>query len=235
MPPTRRSVRAPVVLSVGGSILRTGERDVEYLRELADLLRRLAPRIPLVITTGGGRAAREYIDIGRSLGLTEIELDELGIDVTRLHARLLAALVGPPAPAHPPTTLTEAVREAHRVSPVILGGTEPGHTTDGVAALMAVRLRAARVVNATAVAGLYDKDPALHGDARRLPMMHWPEFLDLVHGRGRSVAGQKFVFDALGAEQLARARLPLLIVDGRDLANLERALEGKACVGTRID
>ncbi|MCI4322821.1 MAG: UMP kinase [Thermoplasmata archaeon] len=235
MPPARHSVPAPVVLSVGGSILRTGDGDVEYVRDLADLLRRLAPRFPLIVTTGGGRPAREYIEMGRSLGLTEVELDELGIEVTRLHARLLAALVGPPAPAHPPTTLTDAVRDAHRVSPVILGGTEPGHTTDGVAALMAARLRAARVVNATAVAGLYDKDPAVHREARRIPSMRWPAFLDLVHGRGRSVAGQNFVFDALGAEQLARARIPLLIVDGRDLPNLERALEGKSCVGTRID
>jgi hypothetical protein len=65
--------------------------------------------------------------------------------------------------------------------------------------------------------------------------MHWPAFRDLVTGRGRSLAGQRFVFDALGAEQLARARIPLLIVDGRDLPNLARAVEGKPFVGTRID
>ncbi len=155
-------LRAHVILSVGGSVIATGDGDAAYIDKLSSLVRRLAVEFPLVVTTGGGRTAREYIRLGRSLGLTEVELDEIGIDVTRLHARLLAARVGPPAPAHPPTTISAAVHEAHRVSPVILGGTEPGHTTDGVAALLAARLRAARLVNATRVDGLYDRNPLTH-------------------------------------------------------------------------
>ncbi len=224
-----------LVLSVGGSVLLTGEGDADYLRGLADLLRRIGGERPLVVTTGGGRTAREYIRLARTLGLTEIELDEIGIDVTRLHARLLAGLVGPPCPPHPPTTLAEAIRDAHRVSPVILGGTEPGHTTDGVAALVAVRLRAARFVNATRVRGVYERDPAGDPTARRIDRMEWGPFRRMVREAvGAGAAGQEFLFDALGAESLARADIPLRVVDGRDLANLERALRGEPFDGTRI-
>ena len=225
---------APVVVSMGGSVLFRDEGDPDYLGSLAELLRELGRRRPLVVTTGGGRTARTYIRLGRTLGLTEVELDEVGIEVTRLHARLLAARIGPPCPARPPTSVAEAVHELRRASPVVLGGTEPGHTTDGVAALLAVRLRAARVVNATDVDGVYDRDPHRHTDAHRFDRLGWPEFRALVNAGTSTEAGQNFLFDRLGAEMLARAGLPLYVVDGRDLANLRTAIEGGAFRGSRI-
>jgi uridylate kinase len=234
MVPSPPSDRAPVVVSIGGSVLLTGSGDTEYLEQLADLLRRLGSERPLVVTVGGGRTAREYIQLGRALGLTEFELDEVGIEVTRLHARLLAARVGPPAPAHPPTTVPAVVEQLRTGSPVILGGTEPGHTTDGVAALVAVRIRAARVVNATDVDGVYDRDPHTDPTARRVERLSWPEFRAMVHSGASGEAGQNFLFDRLGVDALARARIPLLIVPGRDLKNLEEAVAGRPCRGSRI-
>ncbi|MCI4339226.1 MAG: UMP kinase [Thermoplasmata archaeon] len=224
-----------VVVSIGGSVLLTGADDHAYVGRLARLLRDVGRSTPLVVTTGGGRTARDYIRLGRELGLTEVELDEIGIEVTRLHARLLAASVGAPTPAHPPTTIALAVHELHRSSPVILGGTEPGHTTDGVAALIAVRLRAARLVNATDVDGLYDADPRTHPAACRIPRIRWSEFRGKVHQATSGEAGQNFLFDRLGADSLARANIPLSIVDGRDLPNLARAIRGRKFVGTRVE
>jgi len=226
--------RAPVVVSIGGSVLLTGTGDSEYFEQLADLLRRLGAERPLVVTTGGGRTAREYIQLGRTLGLTEVELDEVGIEVTRLHARLLAGRVGPPAPSHPPTTVPAVVEQLRTGSPVILGGTEPGHTTDGVAALVAVRIRAARVVNATDVDGVYERDPRTHPRARRIERLSWPEFRAMVHAGTSGEAGQNFLFDRLGADALARAGIPLLIVPGRDLENLEAAIAGRAFRGSQV-
>jgi uridylate kinase len=234
MPPRRTRPTLPVVVSVGGSVLLTGERDREYLSRLAELVRRVGAERPLVVTVGGGRTAREYIRIGRELGLTEIELDEIGIDVTRLNARLLAALVGPPAPAAPPTTVAAAVHEVNQASPIVMGGTEPGHTTDGVAALVAARLRAERLVNATNVAGLYDRDPRAGPGARRIAHASWTEFSTIVDASVRGGAGENFLFDRLGAQTLARADIPLAIVDGRDIANLEAAIRGSRFEGSWV-
>jgi uridylate kinase len=224
-----------IVLSLGGSVFRTGAGDAEYLRALATLLRKLAEGARLVITTGGGRTAREYIDLGRELGLTDVELDEVGIDVTRLHARLLAATLGPPVPPVPAASIAEAVRESHRGTTVVLGGTEPGHTTDGVAALLATRLRASRLVNATNVGGLYDRDPHKDAKALRIDRIGWEEFRTRLTELGRGKPGQEFVFDQLGAELLERARIPIFIVDGRNLGELESALLGRAFIGTRVE
>ena len=224
----------PVVASIGGSVLLTGADDREYLGQLGDLLRRLGKEMPLVVTTGGGRTAREYIRLGRELGLTEVELDEIGVEVTRLHARVLAGRIGPPCPPRPPTTVAEAVHELAHASPVVLGGTEPGHTTDGVAALLASRLRAARLVNATDVDGIYDRDPRGHVDARRIDRLSWPEFRATVLASTTGEAGQNFLFDRLGADTLARASIPLLVVAGRDLPNLEAAIRGAPFHGSRV-
>jgi uridylate kinase len=227
--------RRPVVVSIGGSILFTGENDLEFLGALADMLGRVGKAVPLVVTTGGGRTARDYIHLGRALGLTEFELDELGIDVTRLHARLLAGRIGPPTPTHPPATVREVVDAVRHASPVVLGGTEPGHTTDGVAALVAVRLRAAHLVNATNVRGVYEADPRTNPAARRIDRLGWSEFRRIVHAATTGEAGQLFLFDRLGADALARARIPLFVVAGRELPNLESAILGRPFDGTRVE
>ncbi|MCI4344875.1 MAG: hypothetical protein L3J87_04545, partial [Thermoplasmata archaeon] len=137
-------------------------------------------------------------------------------------------------PAVPPTTIAGAVDLAHHHRIVVLGGTEPGHTTDAVAALLAVRLRAVRLVNATSVPGLFDRDPRVDGKARRIAHLTWPEFQEVVRRSTDGRAGQEFVFDRLGAEALARAAIPLWIVDGRDLENLSVAARGGPAVGTLV-
>jgi uridylate kinase len=227
---------APVVLSVGGSLLRSGDvgTDARYWAGLVDLLRGAGRLSPLLVTTGGGRPAREYIELGRRLGLTEVGLDELGIEVTRLHAHLLAARLGPPTPPHPPASIREAVAALAHASPVVMGGTEPGHTTDAVAALLAARLGAARLVNATDVDGVYDRDPRGRAGAERHDRLSWAQFRTMVERGTSGAAGQNFPFDRLGAETLARAGVPLLVVDGHDLANVGHALTGRPFVGTFV-
>jgi uridylate kinase len=223
-----------VVVSIGGSLLSADTDPAPFVAGLADLLRSLGREVPLVVTTGGGRTAREYIALGTALGLTPVELDELGIDVTRLHARLLAGRIGLPTPSHPPTSVREAVEALRHASPVVLGGTEPGHTTDAVAALVAVRLRAARVVNATDVDGVYDGDPKQRAGARRFDRLSWPAFVDLLRAGSSGGPGQNFPFDRLGTEALQRAGIPLAVVSGRDLENLRKAVEGAPFSGTLV-
>lgn len=65
--------------------------------------------------------------------------------------------------------------------------------------------------------------------------MDWEQFRQIVRAAaGHGSPGQQFVFDALGAESLARARIPLSILAGRDLAALEAALRGRPFPGTVV-
>lgn len=222
-----------VVVSIGGSVLVPGDDDARYLADLAGLLRDVSRTVRVFAVTGGGRIARYYIETGRAIGLPERTLDELGIAATRLNARLLGAGLKGIANREPATSYAEAARLARRHHVVLMGGTRPGHTTDQVSVALARYVRADRIVNATSVPGVYTADPNRDPTARLLPRVR---FVDLVSlsGEGRWSAGPSVVFDPVAARSLEKARIPLAVVRGRDLAALRNAVLGRPFQGTTV-
>jgi uridylate kinase len=223
-----------VVLSLGGSVLIKDEKpDMAYIRALSKVLIGLSSKYKLFVVTGGGMVARNYIRAGRDLGADESYLDEMGIEVTRLNARMLIIALGDRACHSPPKNYDEAQHAAKDHSIVVMGGVSPGITTDGVSALLAERVKAKRLVNATSVDGAYTDDPKKNPYAKFIPRMKHEELVSLV-SITPSGAGPNTVFDPVGARVLERSKIALSIVDGHDLANLREALEGKAFKGTLV-
>src|SRR5439155_1425695 len=215
-----------VVVSLGGSVLVPGDDDARYLRDVARLFRDVSSRVKLFVVTGGGRVARYYIETGRSVGIRERSLDEFGIAVTRLNARLLSAALGGRANREPATSYAAASKLAKRYPIVVMGGTRPGHTTDRVAASLARFVGAHRIVNATSVDGVYSADPKKDPGARLVPRMRFGDLVTL-SGKGHRTAGPSVVFDPVAARVVARDRTPLSVVHGRDLRALRAALLGE--------
>lgn len=205
-----------------------------YIQEIASLLVRLSSEHKIYVVTGGGRIARFYIRAGRSLGADERSLDLMGIDVTRVNARLLIAAIGGAACPEPPVDYDEAARCGADHAIVVMGGVAPGITTDAVAANLAVRVGAARVVNATSVDGAYTADPMKDREAKKIPAMTHEELVALVSPTP-SGAGPNVVFDPVGARTLARERIPLAIVHGNDIPNLAKAIAGSQFDGTVVN
>jgi uridylate kinase len=54
-------------------------------------------------------------------------------------------------------------------------------------------------------------------------------------GKGKYGAGNSHVFDPLGAEIVKRCRIPILVVDGRDIDDMRNAILGQRIKGTVID
>jgi len=177
--------------------------------------------------------ARFYIETGRALGAKERRLDELGIEITRMNARLLAIPLGAHANPEPAKTYTEAARLARRHPIVLMGGTSPGWTTDRVAASLARVVKADRLVNATSVDGVYSEDPKENPFARRFEQIPYAKLIELT-GEGHTRAGPKIVFDPVAARVIAKAGIPLLVVDGRDLEALRAAIAGEPFHGTTV-
>src|SRR5207247_805158 len=204
-----------------------------YLRELSALLREVSARVNLFVVTGGGRIARYYIETGRGLGIGERTLDESGIAVTRLNGRLLAAAMSGRTNREPATTYAEAAKLARRHPIVVMAGTRPGHTTDRVSASLARFVHAARIVNATSVAGVYTTDPRKDPKALLLERMTFRELIDLT-GKGHEAAGTSIVFAPVAARVVARDRTPLSVVHGRDPVALRSAILGEPFRGTLV-
>lgn len=222
-----------VVVSIGGSVLVPGDDDAAYIRRLADMLREVASEAQVAVVVGGGREARRYVDMGRALGGSVRELDELGIGITRVNARLLTVALGDMANTEIPVKADDCARMSEPGRIAVMGGTEPGHTTDAVSAMIAERMRADRIVNASNVDAVYSADPRGDPDAVRYERMTIAQLKEVVYQDHD--AGKSSVFDPLGVSIAMRERIDILMVNGRDLEELRNAILGKPIKGTFVD
>ncbi len=225
--------REDLVISIGGSILLPEEEDIAELSSLAETLEKNGQERRLYLVVGGGRTARRYIKWGRALGADEGTLDELGIKTSRLNARLLIIALDEDIYPVPAENFDEAITAGNHYSMVTMGGTHPGHTTDAVAAMLAERLNADRLINATSVDGVYTADPKKEKSAKKLKELGFDELIDIV-SKEEGGAGPNVVFDPLAAKIIKRAEIKTYIVDGRNLQALENAIEDEEFEGSKI-
>jgi uridylate kinase len=212
-----------VVISIGGSVLAP-ELDARRVEGHAAVVERLAGEgCELGTVVGGGGVARDYIRAARSLGANEVQLDQIGIDVTRINARLLiAALSGgvDPTPARDYEAAGDAVR---RGDVCVMGGVAPGQTTDAVAAALAEYVNADLLVYATSVDGVYAADPREDADARKFDELSATELVDVIAPMSRD-AGASAPVDLLAAKLIERSGMRTVVLDGTDPTRVETAV-----------
>jgi uridylate kinase len=219
-----------VVVSIGGSVVLSDEADVLFLKNLTDLFKKICKEYKLFIIVGGGKIARRYIQLGRELGFDEDTLDLIGIDITKVNARIITNLLGVSNKEIPNTT-DEAIKLDKPI--VVMGGTDPKHSTDLVGAELAEKTHAVRFVNATNVDGIYDKDPNKYKNAAQLKEISIDQLITQ-YGTKWSAAGKNIFMDEPALEIIKRAKLTTYIVNGKRLDQLEKALCGQSFNGTII-
>lgn len=225
--------REDLVISIGGSILLPESEGVSRLVSLAELLREHSEERDLYLVVGGGRIARRYIDWGRELGADESALDELGIGTSRLNARLLIGALKKNVYPVPAENFAEAISAGNHYQAVTMGGTHPGHTTDAVAAMLAERLGAQRLINATSVDGVYTSDPNKNEDAEKVEELDYEELIEIVSEK-KQEAGPNVVFDPLAAKVIERADIEAYILDGNDHDSLGKAIREEPFKGSTV-
>jgi len=214
-----------VVISLGGSLLSL--EDVGYIKKIAHLIKKISDGHKLYVVVGGGRIARDYIRVARNFCQDEKYLDTIGIAVTRLNALLLNSFFMKKIP--------ETIEGAARMNPpLIMGGTTPGHSTDAVAAMLAKEIGADRLVIATDVDGIYDKDPKKYGDAKKFDRIHISKLREMA-GENWSRAGENAVIDPIACKIIEENRMETVVVNGKNLKELENAIYGKKFKGTVVE
>jgi len=226
------SLTDKVVVSIGGSILIPGDRDAEFISKLASMLKEASGKVELSVVVGGGKTARYYADVSASLGGSMYDQDILGIEATRMNAQLLALALGE-MPEKVPETVEQFAAACKPGKITVMGGTEPGHTTDAVSAMIAREFKADRIVNATSVDAVYTDDPRKNPNAKRIERMTVKELGDIVykeHGASKSS-----VFDPMGVQIATESHIDIMMVDGRNIEELKKAILGQPFSGTFVD
>ena len=221
-----------VVVKIGGYTFPS-ELDAARIETYAMLFRKLHHEDhEILIVTGGGEDARKYIGVARALGADEAHCDQIGIEVTRLNARLFISKLGGEAYPEPPTNIHELTRALATGKIVVMGGLTPGHSTDAVVAIAAELMRADVLIRTTDVDGVYTGDPKKDPKVKRLNIIAPDKLLKLVLS-GEYWAGSYDLLDPVAVKIIARSKIPTWIIDGRKPANIEKIIRGET-VGTKV-
>lgn len=211
-----------IVLTMGGSVL-IQDNDYKKIGEYAEIISEMNTEHKLFVVVGGGKPARDYISMVRGLGASEALCDDVGIDVTRLNARLLITALGDLAYPKVPHNFMEAMEYSESGKLVVMGGTEPAHSTDAVGSILAEFVGADLLINATSVDGLYTKDPHKHDDAVMLKEITASDMMEILSNKDTKAGTYEF-FDNTAIEIIKRSKIKTVIVNGNDPENILKAI-----------
>ncbi len=222
-------MKKKIVIKLSGSIF--GMDNVKVLKDYASFLVKISKICQPIVIAGGGNIARHYISHARSSGADESTLDELGIEISRLNAKLLIYTLKNKAYSHPPTTLQEVKHAVDDGLIVVTGGLHPGQSTNGTAALIAEKIKAEQFLNATDVDGVYDMDPNKYKQAKKFKRIELKNLKNmLVHQD--SIAGGYDLMDIVALKIIERSKINTRIIKA-DIKIIEKAIKG-GNVGTKI-
>lgn len=216
-----------IVISIGGSLINPGKLNLQFLKELKTIIKSIEHKYKIVLVTGGGHLAREYMQPFTNTR----DKDIIGIESTKLHATILSHYLG----HHKAVTRNwdDLKRRIKHENLFICGGDlgNIGMTSDGTSAEIAKLMKADLFINMTNVKGLYTKDPKKYKDAKLIPKISHKEFKTLID-KHTEKPGQHFVLDKHAARIISREKIPVVILKGtKELKNL---LHEKKYKGTLI-
>jgi uridylate kinase len=226
------------VIALGGSLLRPDsdhDRNDWMNNILSILTRGVQTGMKFVLVIGGGAPAREHIAMAQRFVSSSHRLDTIGIAATRLNATLLQQIFishGLNVYSSIPIVISELNRAVEDCDIVVMGGTQPGQTTDTVAVEAACFVQAQHCLIATNVSHVFTKDPRHHADAQPISSLRLHELLEL---SGESLEpGASTVVDPVAISRAIDGQIKLLVVDGRDTMRIQAAITGLEFEGTVV-
>ena len=218
-----------IVIKLSGRVF--GIEQTKDLKDYARFFVKISKICQPILVAGGGKIARHYISNARSSGADESTLDELGIEISRLNAKLLIYALKDRAYPHPPTTLSEMKNAVESGLIIVAGGLHPGQSTNGTAALIAEKVNASEFLNATDVNGIYDSDPNKNKKAKMFKRIDLKDLRNLLVHED-SMAGGYDLMDIVALKVIERSKIKTRIIKA-DIKIIEKALKGMR-TGTEI-
>lgn len=225
-----------IIISLGGSLIVPDSIDTDFLKIFKDLiLAHVAKGNRFVIDTGGGKICRKYQNAAKEIvDASKEDLDWIGLTVNNVNAQLVRVIFGKDACKKVYLDLSEeSLRDSIMQYPIVVGGAlEPGHSSDFDAVLAAKTVGAKKIINLSNIDHAYDKDPNKFADAKKIEKISWPEYRILIPKEWNP--GLNTPFDPIASEMAEKEKMEVYIINGKNISNLEKCLNGQEFEGTRI-
>jgi uridylate kinase len=224
------------VLSLGGSlVVPNGGIDIQFLIDFNTFIRDQvsSKKRRFFITVGGGGTTRHYQKAAnqvRHQQIDDIDLDWLGLHATRLNAQLVRTVFRDIADARVIKHYEVILKIDKPVA--IAAGWKPGWSTDYCAVTLCQDYNIPQVINLTNIDHVYDQDPRESPKAKPLSDISWEKYRLMVGDAW--VPGMNAPFDPVASKLAQDLDVTVKILNGKDLNNLENALDNKEFVGTTI-
>jgi uridylate kinase len=219
-----------IIISLGGSLIAPDSIDFGFLKNFQHSLQKYLKSKKFFIITGGGKIARKYQDALLEFGAKNSDRDWLGIDITRLNARIIRQMFWGDAYPDIITDPTKQIKTNKKV--LIAGGYKPGWSTDYVSVLIAKKYGIKTIINLTNIDYVFDKNPSKFPDAKPLKEIDWNNFMKLVGDKWQP--GLSMPFDPRASKLAAKLKLKVLMINGKNLERFEDFLNNKPFIGTII-
>ena len=221
-----------VVVKLTGSLFDFGQ-NINELLNIAETVKKLVKerRMKFFFVAGGGETLRKYINLLRKKRISEILLDRIGIEFTRLNALIFTALLGKFAWQKVPVTLDEVISLLEVEKVISVGGLIPGFSTNAVSALIAEMVNADLLIVMSRAGAVYDKDPEKFKEAKQISEIKIDQLRKMLSSVW-SRAGYYPLLDHTSIEIINRSKIPTVIIPSTAKA-LREVINGKK-IGTRI-
>ncbi len=222
-----------IIISLGGSLIIPDQIDIEFLKSFKELiLSYVAKGKKFIIITGGGKVCRDYnIAVEKITTPSKNDLDWLGIATTRLNAELLRISFGNIA-------FDKIIMDPDMVPNtdklVMFGaGWKPGNSSDLAAVHCAKTVGAKKIINLSNIDYVYDSDPKINPDAKKLENISWAEYRNIIP-KEWTHAGLNSPFDPIASKLAQEEGMQVMIMNGKPIDNLAKCLNGEKFSGTII-
>ena len=223
-----------IVISLGGSLIVPKEGiDINFLKKFKKAILALCRQgHRFILICGGGSAARAYQSAAKKLvNPNQKALDRLGIEITPINAHLVRLIFGKIAHS---VAVKNPIKKLNFKEKVLIGaGWKPGCSTDYDAVLLAKTYGAKKIINLTNIDYLYDKNPTIYKDAKKIKQIDWPGFRKIVGNKW--IPGANTPFDPIASRGAQKLKLELVLANGKKLENLKKIVRGdKVFIGSIV-
>ncbi len=224
-----------IIISLGGSLIVPNEIDWNFVKNFKKVIERyIRKKYKFIIITGGGKTARKYIEAGSKIDkIADEDKDWIGIHATRMNAHFIRTVFR--KHAHPRINKNPHGLEDFynfKESVLVAAGWRPGFSTDYDAVVIARYFGVKKIINFSNVNYVFDKDPKKYKGAKPIKNISWKNFRKMVGNKWSP--GLNAPFDPIASKLAAESELEAVIMNGKNLKNLENYLEGKKFKGTVI-